>query len=148
MRPAVDTEATRAVVRELYDAYGHDAYGRGDGERVSALIDDDIDWVIYGPMDVFPFEGARRGKAAVLETLAAIAKEYELKRYQPETVIVDGDRAAVLSDVSFVQRSSGRMLRFRLANFLRFRDGRLVEFREFSDTFDVTQQALGKLLDL
>jgi len=29
-----------------------------------------------------------------------------------------------------------------LATFMRFADGRVIEFREFSDTFDVVQQAL------
>jgi ketosteroid isomerase-like protein len=48
---------TRAIVRELYDAYG-----RRDFERVAALIHDDIDWVIYAPMSVFPF--ADRGTDA------------------------------------------------------------------------------------
>jgi hypothetical protein len=48
---------TRAIVRELYDAYG-----RRDFERVAALIHDDIDWVIYASMSVFPF--ADRGTDA------------------------------------------------------------------------------------
>jgi ketosteroid isomerase-like protein len=55
-------------------------------------------------------------------------------------------RAAVMSNVAFVQRSTSRMLSFRTANFLRFRDGRLVEFREFWDVFDVVEQALGRWL--
>ena len=40
---------TRATVGELYDAYG-----RRDFDRVAALIQDDVDWVIYGPVGVFP----------------------------------------------------------------------------------------------
>jgi ketosteroid isomerase-like protein len=134
-------ENTRTLVRDLYAAYA-----RGDRERVAALIDDDIDWVIYGPVQVFAFVGARQGKTAVLEALAAIAADYAIERYQPEVIIVDGDRAAVMSNVAFVQRSTGRTLTFRIANFLRFRAGRLVEFREFADTFDVTEQALGRYI--
>jgi ketosteroid isomerase-like protein len=61
-------------------------------------------------------------------------------------VIVEGDRAAVLANVAFVQRATNRTLRLRLVNFLRFRDGRLIEFREFSDTFDAVEQALGTWL--
>ena len=56
------------------------------------------------------------------------------------------DRAAVMSNVAFVQRATNRMLSFRLVNLLRFRDGRVIEFREFSDTFDVVEQALGRWL--
>jgi ketosteroid isomerase-like protein len=134
-------EDTRALVRALYTAYA-----AGDRARVAALIDDDIDWIIYGPVQVFAFVGARHGKTAVLEALTAIAADYAVDRYQPEVIVVEGDRAAVMSNVAFVQRSTGRTLSFRLANFLRFRAGRVVEFREFADMFDVTEQALGRYL--
>ena len=137
----MDTNVTRALVHELYDAYA-----RGDSERVAQLIDDDIDWIIHGPVQVFPFLGPRRSKAEVLKTLADIADGYAIERYEPEIVIVDEDRAAVLSNVALRQRATNRMLSVRLANFLRFRAGKLVEFREFSDTFDVVEQALGRWL--
>jgi ketosteroid isomerase-like protein len=137
----VDTEATRVLVNDLYSAYA-----RGDGERVAQIIDDDVDWIIHGPVQVFPFHGPRRGKAEVLKTLADIAEGYAIERYEPDIVIVDKDRAAVISNVAMRQRATNRMLSFRLANFLRFRAGKLVEFREFSDTFDVVEQALGRWL--
>ena len=134
---------TRATVHELYDAYK-----RRDIGRVAALIHDDIDWVMYAPVAVFPFAGPRRGRQAVLETLAAIGERFEVESYKREVVIVDGDRAAVMSDVTFKQRATGRILRFRVANFLRFQDGRVIEFREFIDTFDVVEQALGRELQV
>ncbi len=134
---------TRATVRELYDAYG-----RRDFERVAALIHDDIDWVIYGPVGVFPFAGPRRGRAAVLSALAGIAELYSLESYTPEIILADGDRAAVMSDVSFKQRATNRTMRFRVANFLRLQDGKVIEFREFANTFDVVEQALGRELQL
>jgi ketosteroid isomerase-like protein len=80
--------------------------------------------------------------------LGAIAEEYTLQSYKREISIVDGDRAAVMSDVNFTQRATGRTLRFRVANFLRFQDGRVIEFREFSNSFDVVEQALGRELRL
>jgi ketosteroid isomerase-like protein len=134
---------TRTIVQEL-----HTAYREGDAERVAALIDDDIDWCIHGPSRVFDFEGPRRGKAQVLDVLAAIGQRFELKRYEHEQLIVEGERAAVLSQVSFVQRATGRTLSMRLINFIRVRDGRIVEFREFSDTFDVVEQAAGTWLQV
>jgi ketosteroid isomerase-like protein len=136
-------ETTRAAVTDLYSAYAG-----GDGERMAALIADDVDFIIYGPVQVFPFAGHHQGKGAALEALGRIAEDYLLESYLPQVTVIDGDRAAVMSDVAFRQRSSGRTLRFHIADFLRFRDGRLVEFREFMNTFDVAQQALNRLLPI
>ncbi|MND00314.1 hypothetical protein D3C83_188760 [compost metagenome] len=63
-------------------------------------------------------------------------------------IIVDGDRAAVMSEVAFRQRSTDRTLRFQLANFLRIQDGRLIEFREFANSFDLVEQALGRFIEV
>jgi ketosteroid isomerase-like protein len=137
----VAEQTTRSLVCDLYAAYA-----RRDLGRVVALLHDDIDWIIYAPITLFPFAGPRRGRAEVLEVLTGIAEQYQVERYEPETVIVENERAAVMSDVSFVQRSSQRVLRFKIVDFLRFRDDRIVEFREFTNTFDVAEQALGRFL--
>jgi ketosteroid isomerase-like protein len=137
------TQSTRAIVEDLYAAYARHDFG-----HVTALIHDDIDWIIYSPMQVFPFAGARRGKAAVLEALGGIAKDYSLESYVPKIIVVDGDRAAVMSEVAFKQRSTDRTLRFVLANFLRIANGQLIEFREFANSFDLVEQALGRFIEV
>ncbi len=137
------SNSTRDVVIEIYDAYA-----RGDLDHVAKYIDDDIEWIIEAPMQIFQFAGLRKGKAAVLETMQGIGRKYELKSYVPEIVVVEGDRAAVMSNTSFVQRATGRVIRVRLANFLRFRNGKVIEFREFANTFDLVEQALGREFDL
>lgn len=137
----METEATRTLVRRLYEAYA-----RGDREAFEAMIHHDIDWVIYGPIELFPFAGVRKGKMEVLQALGQLLRQFELKRLEPEIVVVDGERAAVLSNVAFVQRATGRVLTFRLVDFLRFADRRVVEFRELLDSLDVAQQALGRWL--
>ena len=134
---------TRAAVTDLYAAYA----GR-NFDRVAELIHEDIDWIIYGPVQIFPFAGHRQGRNAVLAALADIAKTFELERYEPRIMIVEDDRAAVMSDVAFKQLSTGRTLSMQLANFLRFRDGRVIEFREFANTFDLVEQALGRWIDV
>ena len=132
-----------ALVAEIYDAYE-----RRDLARVAAFLHDDIDWLIYGPVSIFRFAGPRRGRPAVLEVLAAITEIFILERYEREVVLVEGDRAAIMADVTFTQRATGRLLRFRVANFLRYRDGRVIEFRVFANTFDVVEQVLGRELPL
>jgi ketosteroid isomerase-like protein len=137
----MDTEQTRAIVVAVYDAYA-----RRDFSHVASVIHEDIDWVIYAPVEIFPFAGVRQGRRDVLEALAGIATLYGVESCQPELILADGDRAAVMSDVSFLQRASGRTLRFRVANFLQFSDGKVVQFREFMNTFDVAEQALGHFI--
>ena len=134
---------TRAIVTALYGAYA-----RQDFEQIAAGIHEDIDWVIYSPISVFPFAGPRRGRAAVLAAMVEIGETYALEYYKNETIVVDGDRAAVMSDVKFIQRATQRTMRFRVANFLRFKDGKLIEFREFANSFDVVEQALGRELNI
>src|SRR5437764_107033 len=140
---AVSEPSTRAIVEDIYASYG-----RRDFDRVASLIHDDVDWLIHGPMQIFPFVGARRGKKAVLESLSGIARDYELERYEPKMMIVENDRAAVMSDVAFRQRATGRVLSFHLANFLTIRDGKLIEFREFANTFDLVEQAIGHTIEV
>lgn len=134
---------TRETVRALFDAFE-----KRDLERFANLIHRDIDWVIHGPMAVFPFAGLRRGRPAVLQALAGMALSYSLDSYSPDFVIVDGDRAAIMADVSLSQLATGRILRFRVANFLRIQDAKLIEFREFADSFDQVEQALGRVVEL
>ena len=84
----------------------------------------------------------------MLEALGGIAKDYSIKDYVAKITIVDGDRATVVSDVVFEQRASGRVLNFRIADVMRLREARIVEFEEFIDSVDVAEQALGRSLNL
>ncbi len=132
---------TRAAVDALYRAYtGHDF------NRFADMLHEDIDWVIHGPVDIFPFAGLRRGRAAVLQAIGVIVESYALERHAIEVLLVTGDRAALMADVSFKQRATNRTLRFRVANFLRIENGRLIEFREFADSFDQVEQAVGHVV--
>ena len=76
---------TRATVDALYRAYiGHDF------NRFAEMLHEDIDWVIHGPVDVFPFAGLRRGRAAVLQAIGGIVESYALERHAIEVLLVNG----------------------------------------------------------
>src|SRR5260370_24436961 len=57
-------------------------------EELEALIDDDVEWAIYGPIDMFPFLMARRGRAAVPAVIRQIAPNVRLQRHDPASVIL------------------------------------------------------------
>jgi ketosteroid isomerase-like protein len=58
---------------------------------------------------------------------------FSLESYNPQAMIIEGVRAALMSDVGYRQRATGRVLRLRIAGFMRLQDGRLIEYREFID---------------
>ena len=53
------TESIRPIVAAFYQASA-----ARDIPRIIAMIDDDVDWLVQGPVDIFPFLGQRRGKDA------------------------------------------------------------------------------------
>ena len=40
------------------------------------------------------------------------------------------------------------VLRYKVASFLRFKEGKLIEYQSFADSFDMMQQALGRQIDV
>ena len=62
--------------------------------------------------------------------------------------VCEGDDAAVIIFARFIQRRTGRSISTMIAHFLRFRNGRIVELREFMDSFHTVKQLLGRELDL
>jgi ketosteroid isomerase-like protein len=135
----MDTDATRTALDAMLAAFVD-----GDNDGLAAVYDDDVDWLFHCPVSVFPFAGRRRGKAEVFKGLALFYRDYKLVRYEVLTKLVDGDQAATMSDVHCIQRTTGRSMRSHIAGFHRFRDGKLIEHRGFTDSFDAVEQILGR----
>ena len=126
----------------------HRAINERQREDLEALIDDDVDWAIYGPIDMFPFLGARRGKAAVIEVIKKIADNVKVHRFDRESIMLGVDSAASMMRYSLTALDSGRPLSLRLAHFAQFRADRLLNIRVLLDTFDLVEQALGHPIHL
>lgn len=117
-------------------------------EDLESLIDDDVDWALYGPIDMFPFFGARRGKGAVLEVIRDIAANIRVHRFDREQIMLGGDSAASMMRYSLTLLDANRPISLRLAQFAQFKAGRLVSMRILVDTFDLVEQALGHPIHL
>jgi ketosteroid isomerase-like protein len=124
------------------------AFQLGDHERLAARYHDDIDWIIHAPISIFPYAGVRRGKNEVLASMAMIYQAYSIVKYEVLMKLVDDDRAATIAETQLVQRETGRTIRSRMANFMRFRDGKMIEYRGFSDSFDTAEQVLGHEIEI
>ncbi len=126
----------------------HRAINERQLDIIEPLIDEDVEWAIFGPIDMFPFLGARRGKAAVLEVIRQIADTVRVHRYDRETILLGVDAAASMLRFSFTSLDSNKPIVLRLAHFAQFKAGRLRSIRVLLDTFDLVEQTLGRPIHL
>ncbi|MGH6737947.1 MAG: nuclear transport factor 2 family protein [Bradyrhizobium sp.] len=126
----------------------HRAINERQFEDLDALIDDDVDWAIYGPIDMFPFLGARRGKAAVMEVVRQIAENVRVYRFDRETVMLGADSASSMLRYTLTSLESNKPISLRVAHFAQFKNGRLRSIRVLLDSFDLVEQALGRHIHL
>src|SRR3982075_4230396 len=89
-------------------------------QDLEPLLDDDVEWAIYGPIDMFPFLGARRGKAAVLEVCRQIAENVRVHRFDRESIMLSEDSAASMMRYSLTALDSNKPISLRLAHFSQF----------------------------
>ena len=128
------------------------AFHRAINERqptdIESLIDENIDWAIYGPIDMFPFLGARRGKAAVLEVIRQVAENVRVHRFDRESIMLGVDSASSMIRFSLTALDSNKPISLRVAHFAQFKADRLTSLRVLVDTFDLVEQALGHPIHL
>jgi len=134
---------TEPVARAVVDAF-FKAYADRDIETIAEFIGDEVEWTISGPADVLKFCGTFHGKAAVLDLMGRLVPEvFKIFCFVPSTMLVDGDKVASLNRLWAKRTEDGRVISYRLAHFLRFEDGKVVENFSLIDSFDAVEQVLG-----
>jgi ketosteroid isomerase-like protein len=81
-----------------------------------------------------------------VETLAGYLDDevtWTISRLVPNDILVDGNRAAVFGKLMASRCDLDQPISYRLAQFARFRDEKLVEFISIIDSFDAVEQVLG-----
>jgi ketosteroid isomerase-like protein len=126
----------------------HRAINERQLEEIAPLIDEDVDWAIFGPIDMFPFLGARHGKAAVIEVIRQIAHNISIHRFDRESLMLGADSASSMLRFSLTALDSSKPISLRVAHFAQFKAGRLRSIRVLVDSFDLVEQALGRPIHL
>ena len=80
------------------------------------------------------------------EALRGATEAFEFVACEPISIVIELENAAVMLFTRGVSRVTGRSVQGMLAHFIRFRDGKIVELREFMDSFHAAEQALGREL--
>jgi ketosteroid isomerase-like protein len=119
-----------------------------DARRVASYLSDDVDWMSIGPVEMLSFCGPRHGKAAVMEVFERlIPAVMAVTSYVTDILLVDGDRAGGLNRMTGRMHASGRVITWRLANFMRFQNGKICEYRSLMDSFAAVEEFIGQRLD-
>jgi SnoaL-like protein len=126
----------------------HRAINERHLDNLADMIDDDVDWAIYGPIDMFPFLGARRGKEAVLEVIRQIADNVRVHRFDREKIMLGADSAASMLRYSLTMLDLDKPVSLRVAHFAQFKASRLSSIRVLIDSFDLVEQTLGHPIHL
>jgi ketosteroid isomerase-like protein len=134
----------RAVVEAFYDAYVS-----RDPARIGAMLDDDVEWTVVGPVEVMQVCGHWHGRAAVMDRFArAIPEIIRFKALDIEHLLVDGDRSALFARISCQHRQTGRLICHRVAHIARYRDDKVIYFRVINDSLDAAEQFAGRAFNL
>jgi ketosteroid isomerase-like protein len=126
----------------------HSAINERQFSQLEELLDEDVEWAIYGPIDMFPFLGARRGKAAVLDVVEQIAENFRVHRFDRETIMLGVDSASSMLRYTLTALDTNKPISLRVAHFAQFKAGRLSSIRVLIDSFDLVEQVLGRDIHL
>jgi len=138
----------RPVPRSVVDAF-YRAFDSRDADKIGDFLDDDVEWSVFGPVEIMQVCGQWRGKAAVIDRFARVVpKVIEFKRLERECLLVDGDMSAMLGRVVSRHRQTGRIISHRTTHFIRYRNDKVVSVRVISDSLDAAEQFVGHRIDL
>jgi uncharacterized protein len=127
-----DLENVR-VVQEMFAAFG-----KGDLATVLATLDDDVEWRLDGAPEV-PYAGKRRGKAEVADFFFILATELQFERFQLDDFIAEADKVVVLGTERQRVKATGKSADNDWAMVFTLRDGKIVKFRAYEDSFAVAK---------
>jgi hypothetical protein len=118
-------------LRIIQQAYA--AFGRGDLPGLLALLSSDVEWQHPEVANV-PWAGSFRGTDKVAGFFAAVAKAADIESFEPQHFIAQGDRVVVLGRERVRVKSTGRSYETEWAHAYVLRDGKVTQFREYTDT--------------
>jgi len=120
----------------------HRAINERQFDEIESLMDEDVDWTIHGPVELFHCFGARRGRAAVMQVIRQIAERVRVHRFDREQIMLGTDEASSLLHYSLTALDTNKPMRVRLAHFVRIKEGRLCSARIVIDSFELVEQTV------
>ena len=123
----MSTQENVQIVKEFFAAIGS-----GDKQRLLALVDEDIEWIIPG--EGWPLAGTHRGHAGVANVLQKASEEIETTYPTPPEFVAQGDRVLVVGFATGRIKATNRTFEDHWVFAITVRNGKLTNVREYIDT--------------
>ena len=124
--------------QSVKDAYA--AFGRGDVGAILALVDEGVEWEgVKGAEGVAPQAGLRRGKVAVGDFFQQVGSTLDFHAFEPKEFVAQGDRVVAIGSYSATVKATQRLTGSDWVMIFDFRNGKVVRFREFTDSAAVVR---------
>ena len=118
-----------------------DAYARWGAERETSfdywldLMGEELRFCSLGQGAAgLEFSQTCYTKQGVRGYFLRVAQDWEMQSFRPEHYLADGDWVVMRGAIAWRHRRTGKIVDTPKADFLRLRDGKIVEFHEFYDT--------------
>ena len=121
-------EENTRIVKQTYAAFAS-----GDMDALFANYAADVQWEVYGPASV-PTTGTRRGLDGIREFFGTLDQAMTARSFEPREFIAQGDQVVVLGHYQWTAKATGKPFDANWAHVVTLRDGKIVRFREFTDT--------------
>lgn len=129
MTATAPSPATRQVVETFFQRLA-----TGEPEELTALLAEEIDWLIPGDTMVAPWVGRRSTRDGVADYLRRLRANVEPLRAEVQHVLVDGELAIAVGEFASRMRPTGNVVEsIFFAQFV-VRDGHIVRYRLLEDS--------------
>ncbi len=123
-------------VAKLKSAYGqwHDSKGGSVKAWLDFMADDVRVYSLAAGAPEAEFTAAITSKKDFGRYFDGLLADWEMINYKTVEFIAEGEAVAVRGSTAWLNRKTGRTVDTSKADFWTFRNGKVVEFHEFSDT--------------
>src|SRR5258708_35997949 len=105
-----------SVTRAYAEAF-FDAMMTRDPQQIAPYVADDAEWLIVGPIELFPYCGQHIGKEAGLAAYGKIGSGTTYAHYSRDFMVANGDSANALTRLDDIHQARWHEVVVRLAHY-------------------------------
>jgi ketosteroid isomerase-like protein len=120
---------SKALLNDYYAALRD-----GDFGALARIVAPDVVVRYFGPPGLLPWVGVHEGFDAYRRFLTQVREALEIVEVAQEAVIAENDWVVVLGRGRWRAKATGRDIAVNMTNAFRFHDGRVAEYRVYTDT--------------